>query len=92
MLTGLHALTALDAGHGLGAITLGYNANAAQVFIKLFVKRLGASLHAGQASHTGFILLNSELLHGKELSFFMLFSNNYYTHTLQKNQHKNRQL
>jgi len=50
--TGLHALTALDAGHRLCAGTFGNHLDAAQVRMKLFVERVGASTNALQASHT----------------------------------------
>jgi len=64
MLADLHALAALDAGHGLGSITLGHNADAAQIFIKLFVKCFGTSLNALQTSHALRIFLNSKAFHG----------------------------
>ena len=76
MLTGAHTLAALDASHRLSSIPLSDDANAAQILVELLVKRLGASLNALQASHAGFVFLNSELLHGKELSFFLIFTEN----------------
>jgi hypothetical protein len=73
MLTGLHALTALDANHGLGSSTLGNDLDAGQIGVKFLVERLRASLDTLQASHTFSILINSELLHIRELSFSNIF-------------------
>ena len=52
MLTGLHALAALDADHGLGfAVLAGNHLNAAQIRMELFVECVGASTNTLQASH-----------------------------------------
>ena len=51
ILTSLHALTALDAGHGLGTGALCHDLDAAQVGMELFVERGRASTNALQASH-----------------------------------------
>ena len=69
MLTGAHALAALDAHIRLRGIALGNDADAAEVLIKFFVEGFGAGLHALQTSHTLSALFNSEFLHGGKLSF-----------------------
>ena len=64
MLTSLHALATLDAGHGLSAAVLaGNDLDAGIIRMELLVKCLGAGIDAGQASHAFYIFLNSELLH-----------------------------
>ena len=63
MLTDLHALAALNTGHGLGSVTLGSDPNAGQIFIKFLIESFGASLYTLQTCHTYFILFNNELLH-----------------------------
>ena len=77
VLTGLHALAALDAGHRLGTGALGDNLDTGQILIKFLIKCFGASLNALQAGHTLHVFLNSELLHGKELSFSFIYSIHY---------------
>ena len=64
-LTDLHALAALDTGHGLGSVALGNNADAGQILVKLLVESFGAGLDALQTCHTFDIFLNSELLHSE---------------------------
>ena len=73
VLTGLHALSALDADLGLGIIALSHDADAAQILIELLIESGGTSLNALQTCHAGFIFLNSELLHRKGLSFCKIF-------------------
>ena len=51
VLTGLHALTALDTGHRLSAGALGNHLDAAQIGMKLLVERIGTGTDALQASH-----------------------------------------
>jgi hypothetical protein len=82
VLTNLHALTALDAGHRLSAVALGYNLDAAKVRIKFLVKCIGACTHTFQTCHTFDILLYSKLFHIKGYSFF------YYSHLLYRALHK----
>ena len=72
MLAGLHALAALDAGHGLGCAVLIYDLDAAQILMEFLVKSLGASAYTLQAGHTFNIFLNGKLLHLKR-SPFQLF-------------------
>ena len=69
VLAGLHALAALNTDIGLRAGTLGNDLDAAQIRVKLFIKRLRASLNALQAGHTFRIFLNSQLLHFGKISF-----------------------
>ena len=66
VLTGAHALAALDADVGLGSIALGNDADAAEILIKLLIECFGAGLNALQAGHTFGIFLNNELLHKKD--------------------------
>ena len=74
MLTSLHALAALDANHGLGiAVLTGNDLDAGVDGIRLLIESLGTSLSALQASHTFGIFLNSELLHSREISFYIIF-------------------
>ena len=63
MLTGAHALAALDTDVGLGTGALGNDLNTAQGNIKLLIKSLRAGLNTLQACHTFCIFLDSELLH-----------------------------
>ena len=67
MLTGSHALAALDAGIGLCAGTLCNDLNAGQIGIKFLVESGGASLNTLQASHTFSTLIDNELLHNEIL-------------------------
>ena len=77
-LANLSALAALDAGHGLGAGTLGDDADAGQIFIKGLVESIGAGANALQTCHALSTLLNHQLLHNKEtLSFHKV--NDHYT-------------
>ena len=63
VLTSLHALTALDAGHGLGTGTLGNHLDAGQILMELLVESGRAGTDALQAGHAFDILFNSKLLH-----------------------------
>ena len=63
ILTSLHALTALDAGHGLGTGTLGNHLDAGQILMELLVESGRAGTDALQAGHAFDILFNSKLLH-----------------------------
>ena len=72
VLTGLHALTALDAGHRLGAGTLCNDLDRGIVLMEFLVKGLGTGANAFQTSHTFNILFNSKLLHNKGVSFMYL--------------------
>jgi hypothetical protein len=85
MLTSLHALAALNAGHGLSTGALGNDLDAGKVLIKFLIKCLGTSLHALQTGHTLYVFLNSELFHRKELSFSFIFIL-HYTYKKTKNQ------
>ena len=67
MLTGSHALTALDAGIGLCAGTLCNDLDAGQIGVKFLVESGGASLDTLQASHTFSTLIDNELLHNEIL-------------------------
>ena len=88
VLTGLHALAALDADHGLCVVALGSDLDAAQIGIKLLVESGGASLNTLQASHALFALLNSQLLHICNLLMISYFVNHeHYTTKTAKNQY-----
>jgi hypothetical protein len=78
MLTGLHALAALDADHGIGSIALSGDLDAGQIGVELLVECLGASLNALQAGHTFGIFLNSQLFHNGGFSFLSILQL-YYT-------------
>ena len=67
VLTGSHALAALDAGIGLCAGTLCNDLDAGQIRIEFLVESSGASLNTLQASHTFSILIDNELLHNEIL-------------------------
>ena len=67
VLTGSHALAALDAGIGLCAGTLCDDLDAGQIGIKFLVESSRASLNTLQASHTFSILIDNELLHNEIL-------------------------
>ena len=67
MLTGSHALAALDAGIGLCAGTLCNDLDAGQIGIEFLVESGGASLNTLQASHTFSTLIDNELLHNEIL-------------------------
>ena len=71
MLTGLHALSALNAGHGLGAGALTYYLNAGIILMEFLVKCLRASPNALKTCHTFNILLNRESLHIQDFSFYV---------------------
>ena len=78
VLTSLHALAALDADHRLRlAVLAGNDLDAGVDGIGLLVESLRASLHALQTSHTFGIFLNSELLHGREISFIIIYRRYY---------------
>ena len=77
MLTGLHALAALNANHGLSsAVLTGNDLDAGIIGVELLIKCLGAGLNALQASHTLGILLNGQLLH-RMISFSKNSNINY---------------
>ena len=78
MLTGLHALAALDAGHGLGTGALSHDLDAAVIRMELLVEGLGASLHALKTCHALRTLFNHKLLHKKSFPFSNYFLP-YYT-------------
>ena len=63
MLTGAHALAALDADIGLCTGALSHDLDAAQIGIKFLIKCHGAGADTLQTCHTFSILLNNELLH-----------------------------
>ena len=67
MLTGTHALTALDADIGLCSTVLLYDVDAAQSHIIDLIESLGTGLDTLQASHAFCALFNSELLHKRTL-------------------------
>ena len=69
MFTDLSALTALDADHGLGTLTLSNHLDAGQVLMELFIESSGAGTDALQACHALGILLNSKLLHSEGYPF-----------------------
>ena len=72
-LADLHALTALDAGHGLGlACLVGADLNSAEGDIKFLVESFGASLNTLQAGHALFIFLNGQFLHKNIYPFLFL--------------------
>ena len=73
MLTNLHALAALNAGHGLGTVALGNDLDAGIIGVEFLVEGFGAGLNALQASHTFGIFLNNELLHRKITPLFIYF-------------------
>ena len=85
MLTDLHALAALDAGHGLGTVALGNDLDAGIIGVEFLVEGFGAGLNALQASHTFNILLCNELFHNGGFSFF-IYLQVYYTGNNQKRQ------
>ena len=78
MLTNLHALTALDAGHGLGTAALGNDLDTAEVRMEFLIERIGACTDTFQTCHTFDILFYSKLLHNKGYPF------SYYSRTLYK--------
>ena len=69
VLTGLHALAALNADNGLSTSTLGNNLDAGQILMKFFVESVGAGTDTFQTCHALGILLNSKLLHSKGYPF-----------------------
>ena len=71
--TGLHALTALNAGHGFCTATLCYDLNAGEVFIKLLVERHRTSADALQACHTLNIFLSRKSFHDERSPFQFYF-------------------
>ena len=75
VLTGSHALSALDAGLGLGAAVLtGNDPNAGIIRVEFLVKSLRAGAHTLQTGHTFHIFFNSELLHNRGFSFMYCLS------------------
>jgi hypothetical protein len=91
VLTGLHALAALNADGGLGITVLGNtDLNGAEGHVKFLVECFGTSLNALQASHALSVFLNSELLHIKNpLCFFVI--QKYYTGISKKMQPKKQE-
>ena len=77
VLTNLSALTALDTGHRLSAITLCNNLNAGQILVEFLKEGLGASGNALQTSHTLSTLFNRKLLHKRKFSFNIIFLLHY---------------
>jgi len=73
MLTDLHALTALDADHGLGAGALCGDLDAGQILVKVLIESNGAGPDTLEASHTLGILLNREFLHSMYLLHVICF-------------------
>jgi len=73
MLAGSHALTALDAGHGLCAGTLGNDLDAGQILMELLIESSGACADTFQTCHTFDIFLDSQLLHSKSYPFSFIF-------------------
>ena len=72
-LADLHALTALDAGHGLGlACLVGADLNSAESDIKFLVESFSASLNTLQTGHALFIFLNGQFLHKNIYPFLFL--------------------
>ena len=69
VLTSLHALAALDAGHGLGAGALGNDLDAGIIGMEFLIESLRAGTDALQTSHALHILFDRELLHNKRFSF-----------------------
>ena len=64
VLTGLHALTALNADHGLcTAVLTGNDLDAGVIGMKFLIECFGAGTDTFQTSHTFHIFLHSELLH-----------------------------
>ena len=76
VLTDLHALAALDAGHGLGIAGLvGADLDGAEGHIELLIECLRASLDTLQACHALLIFLNGQFFHKRIYPFyiFMIF-------------------
>ena len=82
MLTGSHALAALDAGNRLSTGTLGNHLDAGQVLVKYLVECGRAGTDTFQTCHTLNILLNSQLLHSKSYPF------SFYSSVLYRTQQK----
>ena len=78
MLTGTHALAALDAHYRLCAGTLGNHVNAAQIFIEFLIECGGASPDTFQTSHTFNALFRHKLLHIKGSPFHFIITNSLY--------------
>ena len=73
MLTGTHALTALDADIGLCSTVLLHDLDAAQSNIINLIESLRTGLDTLQASHAFCALLNSELLHKRTLLYRYIY-------------------
>ena len=86
VLTGTHALAALDADVGLGNASLLNDLDAAEGHIIFLIECFGAGLNALQASHTYFVFLDSELLHKKGHSFIDILVPFHYTDNTDKMQ------
>ena len=67
VLANLRALAALDADIGLCAVTLGNDPDTAVILVELLVEGGGAGADAFQAGHARNVLLDGELLHGRNL-------------------------
>ena len=66
MFAGTHALTALDAGHGLGTGALSDHLDAGKILMEFLIECGGAGTDALQTCHALDILFNSKLLHVSE--------------------------
>ena len=73
MLTGTHALATLDAGHRLGAGTLGNHLDAGQILMEFLIESSGTGTDTFQTCHALNIFLNSQLLHSKSYPFSLIF-------------------
>ena len=73
VLTGAHALAALDAGHRLGAGTLGNHLDAGQILMEFLIESSGTGTDTFQTCHALNIFLNSQLLHSKSYPFSLIF-------------------
>ena len=69
MLTGLHALAALDAHVGLGSGSLGNNSHAAVILVEFLIKCFGTGADTFQTRHALRVFFNRELFHDKMNSF-----------------------
>jgi len=77
VLTGLHALTALDTDIGLCACTLCNDLNAGIVLMEFLIKCLGTSADTFQTSHAFDILLYCQFFHNKGFSFYVFILRHY---------------
>ena len=79
VLTGAHALAALDTDIGLGTVALGNDLNAAEGHIIFLIEGFRTGLDTLQAGHAFGILLNSKFLHKKGHSFIDILVPFHYT-------------